>query len=417
MNCIEWQEKLNAAHDGELTPADRASVDAHLASCADCRRTSESLQTLGRELETLRVDIAPLSNRIIAAVHTEPQKRRGYRAFALFCAAAAAAMLFFLLRPSPPLPVPLKPFAELASATGPVQVRSSGRWTPLSPKGPLSVGDAIRTVDHSKCEIAFSDGSLLRLNAATEVEIQGPRLIHLKEGELFARVTHQPSLFRFSTGQCRLNAVAGVLDLSHVERPEPKSKFDPPRPVSTVIALEGRTMMAVATKEQEVLPASACEVAGGVHAPPESVDPLLKTRWIHELLKLKPPDDPELATRVTGMLAMLGRTKTPDLYDSEIRALGDRSVPALLAIVTNLPKELSVHDRRSAMGLLSDLAGPSEVSAFITLARDADSDVSPMAMSALVRITGVGLKGPDAWESWFRENRDRWSCPRDQKKK
>jgi ferric-dicitrate binding protein FerR (iron transport regulator) len=405
MNCIEWQEKLNAAHDGELGPADRASVDAHLAGCAECRRTSESLQVLGRELETLRVEMSPLGNRIIAAVHAEPRKRRGPWGFALLGAVAAAGIVVLLLRPPAPVPVPLKPFAQLVSATGPVQVRSSGRWTTLPPKGSLSVGDAVRTEGHSKCEIAFSDGSLLRLNAATEVEIQGPRLVHLKEGEMFARVTLQPSLFGCTTDQCRLNAMGGVLDLSHVERPEPTSKFDPPRPVSTVIALEGRTMMAVATSEQEVLPGSACQMAGGAHSPPESVDALLKTRWIHDLLKLKPPDDPELAARVSGMLAMLGRTKTPDSYEAEIRALGDRSVPALLTLVTNLPKELSVYDRRSAARLLSDLAGPSEVSTFVSLLRDPDSDVSASAMSALVRITGAALKGPEAWESWFRDQK------------
>ena len=37
MNTCEFETRLNAYHDNELSPADRAMVEQHLNSCADCR--------------------------------------------------------------------------------------------------------------------------------------------------------------------------------------------------------------------------------------------------------------------------------------------------------------------------------------------------------------------------------------------
>ena len=75
MNCAEWEEKLNAYRDGELSDQDGPALEAHLASCADCRRLRDALQAQSEELDALRFDSRALEARIIAAVHAEPVPR------------------------------------------------------------------------------------------------------------------------------------------------------------------------------------------------------------------------------------------------------------------------------------------------------------------------------------------------------
>jgi ferric-dicitrate binding protein FerR (iron transport regulator) len=410
MNCAEWEEKLNAALDGELSDPDRALLEAHLAACADCRRTSDAIRAQSAELEALRFDSRALEERIIAAVQADAMPRRSRFRGLLPLAAAAAAILvacFLLLTPRDE-PARSRPWMVLVSATGPVERRIGELWYPLPSSSGIGPDMQIRTSDGSKCEISCLDGSLLRLNSSTEIQIQDPRTIHLQEGELFAKVASAPQPFRFTTADGGLRTEGGVFDLSYRRPNQPLSKFRPPAFGTSLAVLEGKAMIG----EQEVPTPMSCTMMGKTAGSLEPVDPLLRTRWVHDLLKLKDRNDPETAERVTALLAKLGRTKTPDVYEREIRSLGERSAPALLALVTKLPEDLSAYDRREAARLLSDLAGPSEVEALVKLIRDGDGDVWTSADRALTRITGKKLKAPEAWETWFKENRDSWAAPK-----
>lgn len=405
MTCAEWEEKLNAGLDGELPETDRATLEVHLASCADCRRTRDALRAQARDLESAfgpaRAETDAMAARIIAAVHAEPLPRRSFRLVAVAAAAAAGFLLAFLIyRPTPPPP----PQAVLADATGPVECFRAGGWQAMPHGANIGVGDQVRTAPRSKCEIRTPDGSLIRLNEGTEVRFTTFRAVHLKEGQLYAHVVPQPEEFRFSTDQCALKSPGGILDITHDPPQAMKSKFDPPRPVTSLAVLEGRAQM----EEQPVQPETACRWGLKSPEPPEGIDPLLRSRWTHDLLKLKRKDDPEVARRVTALLARLGRTKTPELFTQEIRSLGDRAVPALLSIVTALPPELSAYDRRAAASILSDLAGPPEVPSLVPLTKDADGEVAEAAARALTRITGAKVSGGDAWKTWLRENGPSW---------
>jgi hypothetical protein len=50
MNCAEILENLSAFQDGELSPAEAAALEAHLASCDACRRRLKEYETLWRLL-------------------------------------------------------------------------------------------------------------------------------------------------------------------------------------------------------------------------------------------------------------------------------------------------------------------------------------------------------------------------------
>jgi hypothetical protein len=410
MNCAGWEAKLNAELDGELPTGDRAPLDAHLAACADCRRTRDALRLQARDLDAafgpVRAETDALAGRIAAAVRAEPRRRPPGRLVSLAAAAAAGFLLAFLIyrRPAPPG----APEAFLSVATGPVESLRGGSWKALSPGAGVAAGDQIRTAPLAKCEIRTSDGSVIRLNEATEIELKGARAVHLKEGQIYAQVAPKKDPWKFSTDQCFFQSAEGALDLTHDPPEAMMKKFDPPRPVTSLAVIEGRATLTGGVAEQEVLPETACNVVQRTPEPAVGIDPLLRSRWVHDLLKARRKDDPEVARRVTLLLARLGRTKTPELFEQEIRSLGDRAVPALLSIATRPPPELSAYDRRAAAGILADLAGPPEVPSLVPLAGDPDGEVAEAAAKALSRITGKRMQGGDAWRRWERDHGAPW---------
>lgn len=50
MDCREIVEKLHAFHDGELTPGESWSVEAHLSVCEPCRKAAEEIRQVDARL-------------------------------------------------------------------------------------------------------------------------------------------------------------------------------------------------------------------------------------------------------------------------------------------------------------------------------------------------------------------------------
>jgi len=50
-DCTRVRTKLSAFEDGEVSPAWRADIEAHLAKCSDCRQALTDLRCLWRALE------------------------------------------------------------------------------------------------------------------------------------------------------------------------------------------------------------------------------------------------------------------------------------------------------------------------------------------------------------------------------
>lgn len=94
-SCQEFNGKLEAFADGELTADDRAAIEQHLAACSDCRSAIERMdQWKKRTQQAVRTQAAPLGleTRIRSAI------RQGvplpwWRRPALSIAFAAAAVL------------------------------------------------------------------------------------------------------------------------------------------------------------------------------------------------------------------------------------------------------------------------------------------------------------------------------------
>lgn len=75
MDCKEARPLIDANADRELSVPDARRVEAHLAECAKCRRTSESVRALGDTLRAAGFYHAPdaLRARIVAALPPLPQ--------------------------------------------------------------------------------------------------------------------------------------------------------------------------------------------------------------------------------------------------------------------------------------------------------------------------------------------------------
>jgi hypothetical protein len=116
-------------------------------------------------------------------------------------------------------------------------------------------------------------------------------------------------------------------------------------------------------------------------------DRLLATGWQLPLLAVRQPHDPELQSRLQALLARIGQTKMPAMYDSQIRSLGPAGTIPLIAFVRS-PKSLDNPQLRyQAMQIIADLAPASTRRDLESLARDSDLTVSRFANVALTRLS------------------------------
>jgi Putative zinc-finger len=78
MTCADARDTLSALVDDALAPAERAAVEAHLSTCADCRRELERLRATVALLQGMERPRAPAGfvDRVVAAARPEPWPRR-----------------------------------------------------------------------------------------------------------------------------------------------------------------------------------------------------------------------------------------------------------------------------------------------------------------------------------------------------
>ena len=99
MNC--QSEQIHAYYDNELSPGDRAAVEAHLNDCAACRELLADLRNVSQ-----LVAAAPMAEMTPIAMKRMQQawwaaQDRGVRRIASWLTAAAAAVIFAAVLFSP----------------------------------------------------------------------------------------------------------------------------------------------------------------------------------------------------------------------------------------------------------------------------------------------------------------------------
>jgi hypothetical protein len=154
-----------------------------------------------------------------------------------------------------------------------------------------------------------------------------------------------------------------------------------------------------------------------------SSDRLMAASWMQPLLILKGHADPELAGRVDDLLARVGESKVSNLYEEEIRRLGEYGALPLLRYVESPRSSTETARRLVAMRIASDLAPPWAIGDLIGLLKHPDADVRCLSAAALERLTqqnqgvatetwrGTSAKWTPAlvaWQNWWKQNRDRY---------
>lgn len=439
MTCSE--EKLNAYIDGELEYAERESLEAHVATCGDCRRALDALRAQDADLGAAFAVPRERTREAAERVPFREPSRRGFGWVAIPIAAAAGFLIAWLVRrpaEDPRIerlerelaelrarrPEP-KPMARLEVATGAVEVSSGGDWRPLATGGGVPAGTRVRTIGPAKCSLVCDDGSEVRLNANTEVGFQAPRSFDLSRGQIYTVVAPAPSKFEVRTAQAAIEALGTSLDISHVARTsETHEKKEAGENVTTLVVLEGKARFGGRTVDR----GQRCRIVDGRNEEPQPLHDLaLHTKWVHEILRLKGGDDGELERRVNEMLARIGEAKMAHFYEPEIRAMGERCALPLLRYVQSPQSRANPQRRHSAARILADIAGPSLVPDLVELLEDSDPEVRVHVAGGLKRITGQsfglqasdwtsGTGGCDRWRGWLQDHRDTWGAPKRERK-
>ncbi|HXI64776.1 MAG TPA: zf-HC2 domain-containing protein [Gemmatimonadales bacterium] len=150
----QWTDRLSEYVDGELTPAERTALEAHLAACGACRQTLEDLRRVVARAQALddrppAADLWPGVAEHIGVVSLASRRAGRRLSFTVPQLAAAAVVLTFLsagsvwlaLRNRPTLPSP---------APGTTAAMSNVGMSPLDPRTAASVAALEQTLARNR---------------------------------------------------------------------------------------------------------------------------------------------------------------------------------------------------------------------------------------------------------------------------
>ena len=450
MTCDQAANLISRRIDGDLAgdDADALALDAHLADCADCRATAESLQSqdgaLLRAFAPHRAAAQAVADRL-APAFAPRSTRRNWLWVPLASAAAAATLLtIVMLRPRGVAPI-ASPVAQVTLSTGNVFTCPSDgprEWQPLTAGATLADGSRVRTAAAARLELRLADGAQVRLNGSTEARLVAGPEVQLQSGQLWSAVPEEAPPLRVTVppqaGSARRAALVALTP------PGGKADFACTGGGAVLTAVQGSARVIDRTGGETEVPAGAAATLGdGVPAARcESTDVLLATRWLDDLLVLKGRDDPELAARVSDLLSRIKSESaatrpaaihqpvpstapstapvSPTTFEQLLRAQGDRWSEPMACYVQSPQSREDRAKRLTAARLLADLAPPSAIPDLIELLGDADGEVRLHAARALHRLTGQTLnESPEQvaretgaslgqaqkkWRAWWEQN-------------
>ena len=430
MKCHECVEQLSALLDGEISTDDRVRIEQHLAKCPTCTQIQLELRDVDKRL---RMELEPAVRRSVNRVtmlvgqqleslNDRLRNRQVHlerRLQWLASIAAAIAVGYFIgatahRTPSINLAHVVDDgktespdaMATIGLVTGPVEVALPDTTTFLTctTDAKLDVGMKMRTGPNRKCELETENGAMIRLDGDTEVYFSNQNEVVLQKGRVWCCETSrdQPS----SSVTVRSNGAAirvsgASCDVRNVDSG------------TEVLALSGDVQV-VGSNWQHDVPAGQ-KVAFAKNGPVQSVgisNPVLETRWLHELLLRKDDATEELSVRVHRLLADVGYSKMQNLLEEEIRALGPRCVDPLVAFLqSEVPKHQPRRRRLSAAMIIRDLAEFRSAPDLVPLLSDDDASIRYYIAVALRRLFGRDIVAtPDQWRDGTREERSVWTA-------
>ena len=433
LDCRETHDVLDRWLDGELDESAAGRLEAHLAGCAPCRQEADARKRDHRQLAAAFAPDRAAARRVADAVVSqlaasadappaeEPAAqptaaRKSGRAFdagktvqLLLALAAGFLIAVLVFRPwqrstevvqnpagesRPPFNVTPAGLARMDIAIGPVEY-ALDRDVPfyVCPNNTsLPSGAVVRTAASARCELNLDETMRLRLNEKTQMRLADERRVELNAGQLWLQLDQAERPYVIDAGEFEISTRQATLDCTATP------------PNLELLVLEGSASVKGADWQQEVTAGQKLSVVDGkrTHTTP-FLDPIVETRWVHDILIQKGPDDAELSERIDRLWGQVGRAKMTNLYEAEIRSLGGHCATPLACYIQSPDSQQEPDRRVAAARLLADIAPPESIPQLIALLSDASGDVRFYAARALERLTAQNFgREPQAWqaESW-----------------
>jgi hypothetical protein len=440
MNCEQAKLLLNARFDRELDPADRTTLEAHLAVCVECRDHAQAFCThdaeLVRAFQPHRDAAGRLAERVINEMSIEnrtprasTRARQSNWVSLLLATAVGFLTAVTLFQPWKPEQIVLHDsgsrmkhaivptsVAHMTIATGNVEFRqpSTGSWKSMKDISTFVCPSdgSVRTGKEVRCELKTADDCIVRMNGDTEVVFRSGRHVQLKRGQIWCL---SPENVLLEVDPPDDNAHSILQPLWSCTRSETPPDVD--------VGVDSGGAVSVKTNEMscQLKPGETATIDEGrvnVSQPP---DPLLFESWMQPLLISKGHTDQELAQRVDRLLAQIGRSKLSTLYEHEIRSLGEFAILPLMRYVQSTQSKKEPHRRLTAMRIVSDLATVWTIGDLVRMLNDDDPTVRFLSANALKRLTGLTqgcppekwqTTGPETakalkkWQQWWESNQE-----------
>lgn len=419
MSCERFVDQMSAWIDGELLASESRELEHHLAECESCAELAKTLQGLhARTVELFEpVDdsVELVTERVMNQIplqklDTVPsQQRAAHGWLPWFLSVATAAILGFVLASirdepasAPVLPVGSEAirFADFRVSTGPVAVAPGDDVDAFrTPDGTaIDVGTIMWTGPY-KSELMTPSGAIIRLDSGTRVSVASANELVLEEGRLWCRsvgagsplaVTSRGTKVHVDNATCDIQSGDGGVEL---------------------LSLDGDVQLQGQGWESKV--ASGRKVRftrDGLVDEMGISNPLIETRWIHELLIRKHAADAELKERVEQLWASIGFSKVRYLFEEELRAMGPSCVlPLTSFLASHEDKHQNDHRRVHAATIVADVCDYSAVPRLIDLLDDRDPEVRRQMARGLSRVTGRSMSGdPQRWKTASQDQRTGW---------
>jgi predicted anti-sigma-YlaC factor YlaD len=435
VDCDKALTLLSAQLDREIRPEERPVLESHLAKCPGCRVAADAFRLqdadLRRAFAPRREAAARVAERVIARLPAGRANGRAPLRWVPLVLAAAAGFLLAVgvFRPwqprpggtttGPETPAEPKPTVLLTLATGAVEVMLPGKsaWEPLPAGSAVEVGATIHTPSQVRCTFCTADGSEVRLNSGTQVRFDTGRRLALAKGQILASVANAQIPFEVQVADATVQALGTQFGL-----------WSQPAE-TTLVVLEGSAKVRGPDAESVVESGEAARIVKGqVTEKRRGEDLLQQTRWLQEILAVK-PDDPRLAKFVEDELARIGQGKAEFLNEEEIRSLGAScALPLTRFIESDRSRTPAERVKRvKAARILADMAQPWSVPDLIKMLSDDDPDVRAYAASGLERLTSKTMGCPSdqwrarppkalqenvkAWQEWWQEHKNLYPSP------
>jgi ferric-dicitrate binding protein FerR (iron transport regulator) len=384
-------QRLHAYLDGELPGPERAALERDLDGAPALRARLEELRGLHAELRELYTAESREAGPALARLRLPAPPRSARLPWLLVPLAAAAGLVAgLLLRGTAPAPVPVRPsFAAVATlATGPFLI-DDGTGAPRAARAGefLTPGARVTAPSGVRVALVLSDGSEVRLDRESALQLAGERRIELFSGRAWSRVV-PGAPFRFECGAASVEVLGTELT---VERRGDRTQVQLHAGAAQLLA--GGAARALASGQFAVWENGQLSEARRIESE------ALATGWMLELYAYSGTHRKDLAEHLDQLLVEMGHRKVVSFEERVLTTelAGVCRVPIARYLVSDGARG-EPESRRKAARVLERIADTSVAVPLSQALRDPDLEVRRSAARALNRVSGGALcPDPQRW--------------------